>query len=134
VVEVRHPAWPARSLVAAPGDGLEIELPRPGAIEGEVRDRSSNAYLSHYRIETHGPDGRPAVDVRIQGAGFELRGLLPGSWRVRVHAKGYKAGEKIVDVPPGADRDTPSLRGLRIDLERDTGQAAEGSTSGAPGG
>ena len=125
LLEVRHPVWPARTLVASPGDGLLVELPRPGAIEGEVRDRSSNAFLSHYRIETQGPDGRPAVDVRTQGAGFELRGLLPGTWRVRIHAKGYKTGEKTIEVPPGPDRDSPSVRGLRIDLSRESGQAAE---------
>ena len=79
LVEIRHPAWPARSAVATPGQELYIELPRPGGIEGEVRDRSSGSYLSGYRLEAQGPDGRSAVDVRTQGAGFELRGPVAGT-------------------------------------------------------
>jgi hypothetical protein len=118
LVEIRHPAWPARSAVATPGQELYIELPRPGGIEGEVRDRSSGSYLSGYRLEAQGPDGRSAVDVRTQGAGFELRGLLPGRWRIRVFADGYAPAERWIDVPPAARTHEPSVRNFRMELNR----------------
>ncbi len=129
-VEVRHPEWPTRVLVATPGQSLFVELPRPGGIEGEVRDRSSGVFVARYRLEALGPDGRPAVDVRTQGAGFELRGLLPGRWRLRFSADGYSPAERLVEVPPGGSRNELSLRNLRIELER--GGAAPGGPI-APG-
>jgi hypothetical protein len=118
LVEIRHPAWPTRSAVGTPGQELYIELPRPGGIEGEVRDRASGSYLSGYRLEAQGPDGRSAVDVRTQGAGFELRGLLPGRWRIRVFADGYAPAERWIDVPPAARLHEPSVRSFRMELQR----------------
>jgi hypothetical protein len=130
LVEVRHPAWPARSAVGTPGQELYVELPRPGGIEGEVRDRASGAYLSGYRLEAQGPDGRSAVDVRTQGAGFELRGLLPGRWRIRVFAEGYNPGERWIDVPPAGRMHEPSVRSFRMELQR----ALQGNTGSPPPG
>ena len=123
LVEVRHRSWPARSAVATPGQELYMELPRLGGIEGEVRDRASGSYVSGYRLETQGPDGRAAVDVRTQGAGFELRGLLPGRWRIRVHAEGFAPAERWIEVPPAARMHEPSVRSFRMELLR----ALEGS-------
>ena len=128
LVEARHAAWPSRAAVATPGQDVYLELPRPGAIEGEVRDRSSGAYVSSYRLEALGPDGRAAMDIRTIGAGFELKGLLPGRWRLRVHAPGFAAVERVVDVPPGASRTEASVRGLRIELNR----AGEVATAPSP--
>ncbi len=128
LVEARHAAWPARSAVATPGQDVYLELPRPGAIDGEVRDRSSGAYVATYRLEALGPDGRAAVDIRTIGAGFELKGLMPGRWRLRVHAPGFAPVERMVDVPPGASRTEASVRGLRIELTR----SSEVATAPAP--
>jgi hypothetical protein len=122
LVEVRHPAWPARTAVATPGQELHVELPRPGGIEGEVRDRVSGAYLSGYRLEAQGPDGRAAVDVRTQGAGFELRGLLPGRWRLRVYADGYSPAERWIEVPPATRLHEPSVRSVRMELHKALGE------------
>jgi hypothetical protein len=118
LVEVRHTEWPTRVVVATPGQSLFVELPRPGGIEGEVRDRASGVFVSRYRLEALGPDGRPALDVRTQGAGFELRGLLPGRWRLRFSADGYTPNERLIEVPPGAVRNELSLRNVRIELQR----------------
>jgi hypothetical protein len=119
LVEVRHAAWPARSAVAVPGQELFVDLPRPGAIEGDVRDRSSGAFVSTYRLSAVGPDGRAAVELRTLGAGFELKGLLPGRWKLRIQAPGYQAAERQVDVPPGAGgRNEASVRDLRVELEK----------------
>jgi hypothetical protein len=129
LVEVRHTEWPTRTVVATPGQSLFVELPRPGGIEGEVRDRSSGVFVSRYRLEALGPDGRPALDIRTQGAGFELRGLLPGRWRLRFSADGYAPSERLVEVPPGAARNELSLRNVRIELER----SPEAQGRGTPG-
>jgi protocatechuate 3,4-dioxygenase beta subunit len=119
LVEARHPSWPAQAAIAVPGQApVSLQLPRPGGIEGEVRDRLSSAFVSNYHLEALGPDGRPAVDMRIQGAGFELRGLAPGKWRLKVTADGYDPTEREVDVPPGVGRNEPSLRDLRLELAR----------------
>jgi hypothetical protein len=129
LVEVRHAEWPTRTLVATPGQPLYVELPRPGGIEGEVRDRTTGVFVAKYRLEAMGPDGRPAMDVRTQGAGFELRGLLPGRWRLRFSATGYAPFERMVDVPPGGARNEPSLRNVRVELER---AAGEGNSAASP--
>ena len=71
-----------------------------------------------YRLEAQGPDGRAAVDVRTQGAGFELRGLLPGRWRIRVYADGYSPAERWIDVPPATRLHEPSVRSLRMELHK----------------
>jgi hypothetical protein len=87
--------------------------------------------VSRYRLEALGPDGRPALDVRTQGAGFELRGLLPGRWRLRFSADGYASSERLIEVPPGAVRNELSLRNVRIELQR-AGEASGGpSPAGA---
>jgi protocatechuate 3,4-dioxygenase beta subunit len=132
LVEVRHTEWPTRIVVATPGQSLFVELPRPGGIEGEVRDRASGVFVSRYRLEALGPDGRPALDVRTQGAGFELRGLLPGRWRLRFSADGYAANERLIEVPPGAVRNELSLRNVRIELQR-TSEASGAITRGGAG-
>lgn len=129
LVEVRHNQWPTRLVVATPGQSLFVELPRPGGIEGEVRDRSSGIFVSRYRLEALGPDGRPAVDVRTQGAGFELRGLLPGAWRLRFSADGFISAERLVEVPPGGSRNEISLRNVRVELDRVGANPTAGPTS-----
>ncbi|HEY0709821.1 MAG TPA: carboxypeptidase-like regulatory domain-containing protein [Polyangia bacterium] len=124
LVEVRHAEWPTRTVVATPGQALFVELPRPGGIDGEVRDRTTGVFVAKYRLEAVGPDGRPAMDVRTQGAGFELRGLLPGRWRLRFSASGYAPLERVLEVPPGAARNELSLRNVRVELERAGGTAS----------
>jgi hypothetical protein len=118
VLEARHPDWPAVAQVAKIGERSTLELRRPGGIEGEVRDKASGAFVARYELEAEGPDGRRADRVQTLGAGFQVTGLLPGKWTLRVRSPGYAQAEQAVEVPSAAapHKDPYSVRDVRVPL------------------
>jgi hypothetical protein len=119
-VEVKHGDYPVVSRTvevgkSAPG-GLTIDVPVPGRIEGEVREKVTGAVISTYRIEARGPDGRTAGATRRNGSGFALSRLLPGRWTLSVRAPGYGTAERTVDVPTASALGETSVRDLRVEL------------------
>jgi protocatechuate 3,4-dioxygenase beta subunit len=121
IVEARHPDWPAVAVTAEVGSRPELELSRPGGIDGEVREKGSGAFVGHYQIDVLGPEGRRPDKVDKQGAGFSVMGLQPGRWVVKVSAPGYGSVEQILEVPPGLSKREASLQGMRIELSRVAG-------------
>lgn len=127
IAETRHPDWPVVAMVARPGARVSITLAQPGGIEGEVRESGSGAFVTGYELAGSGPEGRTADRVRTIGAGFEILGLVPGRWTLKVSAPGYRPTEQAIEVSPGASRKEPSVRGVRIELSR-----ADASDAGPP--
>jgi protocatechuate 3,4-dioxygenase beta subunit len=121
ILEARHPDWPAVAVATEVGSRPEIELSRPGGIDGEVREKGSAAFVGHYQIDVVGPEGRRPDKVEKQGAGFSIMGLQPGRWVVKVSAPGYGPVEQILEVPPGLSKREASLQGMRIELSRVAG-------------
>ena len=122
ILEVRHPEWPAQAVAAEVGSkNVELQLSRPGGIDGEVREKGSGAFVGHYQMDVVGPEGRRPDKVDKQGAGFSVMGLQPGRWVVRVTAPGYAASEQVLEVPPGLSKREASLQGMRIELTRQAG-------------
>ncbi len=119
IIQVRHADYPHVRQFAHPGTHAVVRLPIPGGIAGEVREKGTGAFVARYRLTAEGPDGRTAIPARTTGAGFELERLAPGRWTITVLAPGFFRGMTAVDVPPGALRDEPSVRDLRVELERE---------------
>jgi Carboxypeptidase regulatory-like domain len=121
ILEARHPEWPAQAVAADVGGRAELQLSRPGGIDGEVREKGSGAFISHYNMDVIGPEGRRPDRVDKQGAGFSMMGLQPGRWVVKVSATGYGPVEQVLEVPPGLSKREPSLQGMRIELSKQAG-------------
>jgi protocatechuate 3,4-dioxygenase beta subunit len=119
-VEIKHGDYPVVSQnVAVSGAtpaAVTIDVPVPGGIEGEVREKVTGAVVSSYRIEARGPDGRTAGATRKNGSGFLLARLVPGRWTLTVRAPGYGAVERTVDVPTAAALGQASVRDVRVEL------------------
>jgi protocatechuate 3,4-dioxygenase beta subunit len=119
-VEVNHGDYPLVARSAEVGQSgapaLTIDVPVPGRIEGEVREKVTGAVISTYRIEARGPDGRTAGATRRNGSGFVLPRLLPGRWTLSVRAPGYGPTEQTVDVPMATTLGETSVRDLRVEL------------------
>lgn len=118
VLDIRHPDFPPVSLAAEPGSLVQARLANPGGVAGEVREKGTGAFVARYRLAASGPEGRTAAPSRTTGAGFELLRLFPGRWSLTVEAPGFERGSVAVDVPPAGSAREPSVRDLRIELER----------------
>lgn len=118
ILEVRHADWSAVAAIVSAGEKINLQMARPGGIEGEIRESGSGAFVARYDLQTAGPDGRQAERVEKQGAGFSILGLHPGKWTLKILSPGFAPIEQDVQVPPGANKREPSVRDLRIDLSR----------------
>ncbi len=116
VIEARHAEFAAGARVARAGDRVAIDLPRPGGIQGEVRERGSAAFITRYDLEATGPEGARPDRVDIRGAAFTLLGLAPGSWTIKINAQHHEAAVQTVEVPAGTSRRVPSVRDVRIEI------------------
>jgi len=116
-IEVKHADYPSVVMAATPGNFTTAVLPIPGRIVGAVHEKVTGAVIARYRVEALGPDGRTAGGAPKAGA-FSLSRLVPGRWTITVQAPGYKAGEQSVEVPPSTTLGEPSVRDVRVELEK----------------
>jgi protocatechuate 3,4-dioxygenase beta subunit len=121
IVEVRHPDWPPVALVSRAGATLNLQLSRPGGVEGEIREKGSGAFVARYDLDMLGPDGRRPERIEHQGAGFAALGLQPGRWTIKVTSPGFDASEQAVEIPAGVSRHEASLTGVLVELSRIAG-------------
>jgi len=132
-LEIRHDSYPARRepVEPAPANGpaadLTVRLPMPGAVAGEVHERGTGGPVRQFEIDAVGADGSvtrfPTAGRRREpSAGdpfqFRLGPLAPGDWWLRVHAPGFLPTERQLSVPAASALGEPSVRGVRIELER----------------
>jgi hypothetical protein len=108
------------------GASINVEVPVPGRIDGEVHERITGAPVPGFQIDAHGPDGAvarfPEGAVNRRGTWgplrFSLRRLAPGRWTLRVRASGYAPIEHTVEIVSASTPGEASLRDLRLELER----------------
>lgn len=74
------------------------DAPRIAALEGQVFDAASGEPVTRARIAIDAPTPSRAVG---DGGLFRFASLLPGRYRVAVHAVGYRPLVQEVEVPPG---------------------------------
>ncbi|HEX4403635.1 MAG TPA: carboxypeptidase-like regulatory domain-containing protein, partial [Polyangia bacterium] len=60
LLELDHADYPATYATAAPGALVELAVPIPGGVDGEVRERATGAVVPGWRLEATGPDGQHA--------------------------------------------------------------------------
>jgi sarcosine oxidase gamma subunit len=116
-IEVKHGDYPSVVMATTPGNFATAVLPIPGRIVGAVHEKVTGAVIARYRVEALGPDGRTAGGAPKAGT-FSLSRLVPGRWTITVQAPGYKAGEQTVEVPPSTTLGEPSVRDVRVELEK----------------
>jgi hypothetical protein len=115
VVELDHPSYPVTRATATPGAPLELIVPVPGGIDGELREQVTGAGVGKATIEAIGPGGQRASTSAKKGA-FRLMRLSPGHWTLTARAPGYRPRVRDVDVPESQFLGETSVRGLRIEL------------------
>ena len=76
------------------------DAPRIAALEGQVFDAASGEPVTRARIAIDAPASLPSRAVGDGGL-FRFASLLPGRYRVAVHAVGYRPLVQEVEVPPG---------------------------------
>jgi len=132
-LEIRHDSYPPRRepVEPAPANGLAAELtirlPMPGAVAGEVHERGTGGPVRQFEIDAVGADGSvarfPPSGRHREPSGadpfqFRLGPLAPGDWWLRVHAPGFLPTERQLSVPAASTLGEPSVRSVRIELER----------------
>ncbi|MES1205183.1 MAG: carboxypeptidase-like regulatory domain-containing protein [Pseudomonadota bacterium] len=131
IIEVTHDQYPPRRVgvdvvaLARTGKAIDIEVPLPGRIDGEVHEHLTGAPVAGFQIEGNGPDGAsvrfPEDGRRPRGGGplrFSLRRLTPGRWTLRVRAPGFRPLEHVLDVAAASSVGDASVRDLRLELKR----------------
>lgn len=116
-IDIKHNEYPPVTASATPGTFATVALPIPGRIVGAVHEKVTGAPIARYRVEAQGPDGQVAGGAAKAGS-FSLSRLVPGRWTLTVQAPGYKAGERTVEVPPSTTLGEPSVRDVRVELEK----------------
>ena len=132
-LEIRHPRYAPHRADVAEGRAsagvapeVVIRVPVPGGITGEVHERVTGGPVAGFQIEAEGPDG---IVVRSSQPGkrasrragpfhFALGPLAPGQWLIRARAPGYLPVERRITVPSASTPGEPSVRDLRLELER----------------
>ena len=129
-LEVHHGGYAVHRRTVVPGmtdDPVNIEVPVPGGIDGEVHEKTTGAPVPGFEIAATGPDGatarypdtpRPRKRTAAEPLHFGLRRLAPGRWILRARAPQYHELERIIDVPSASVPGEPSVRDLRLEIER----------------
>jgi len=95
-----------------------VTVAAPGRIDGEFRERATGAAVGKAHVTAAGPEGRSATVAASRAGAFVLPRLVPGRWQLTATAPGFRAAEREIEVPPSATLGDPSVRDVRLELER----------------
>lgn len=98
VVELTSPDYPAKRVELASERWREIRLDPGGAARVVVRDAHAATPLARVRVELAGPGGRTASGTTDAAGALELRGLVPGAWRIAARTPGFAAAARTVEI------------------------------------
>lgn len=88
---------------------------QPGALKGKVRNNSGQAIRDASITLTRGSEDIKAVRSSSDGS-FELKGIEPGFYGLRVDADGYASGSLFsLEIKKGKTRDLGDKLFLRVD-------------------
>jgi hypothetical protein len=116
-IEVDRAPYPMTGAAAAVGTTLEVVVPVPGGVDGEVREHVTGAPVARARVEAAGPAGQRVSGVSGKTGTFKLLRLRPGRWTLTVSAPGFRTATKEVDVPAAEILGETSVRGVRIEVD-----------------
>jgi hypothetical protein len=103
VLEIAGGDFPATRAAAQSDRWTEIRLERGGGLRVDLRDARSYAALKDLAIEATGPGGASATATSDATGIAALRGLVPGTWTVRVRAKGFTQLTQTIQVRTATD-------------------------------
>ncbi|MDQ3368649.1 MAG: carboxypeptidase regulatory-like domain-containing protein, partial [Myxococcota bacterium] len=98
LVELTSLDHPPKRVTLESGRWTELRLDVGGGARCQVREAQSGAALAGIRIEASGPGGQTATRVTDARGGVELRGLVPGAWKLTVRAAGYVPATREVTI------------------------------------
>ncbi len=113
VLELSSPEFPAKRIELATEQWREVRLEAGGGARVIVRDAQSNSPLAAARVELAGPGGATAVRTTDARGVVEIRGLVPGEWKLSAKVTGYTAAGKTIQV-----RAERVLQDAQLDLAR----------------
>ena len=93
-VELSSPEFPSKRVDVEPEQWREVRLEVGGGMRVLVRDGAGAAIAA--RVELAGPNGQ-AVNKSSTGS-IELRGLVPGEWKVTARAPGFTPASQSVTI------------------------------------
>jgi hypothetical protein len=82
------------------GQWREVRLDAGGGARVFVRDAQAGTPLAHVRVELAGPNGQAASRTTDAKGIAELRGLVPGDWKIAARVTGYSGGAQTVTIRP----------------------------------
>jgi hypothetical protein len=98
VVELTSPEFPAKRIDMESETWREVRLELGGGARVLVRDAQATAPLANVRVELAGPNGASANRTTNASGVVEVRGLVPGEWRVAARAAGFTAASQNVTI------------------------------------
>ena len=113
VVEISSTEFPTKRIDLKTEQWREVRLDVGGGTRVVVRDAQSASPLANARIELVGPNGATANRVTDAKGVVEVRGLVPGEWRVTAKSAGYTAVAKSTTI-----RAERVLGEVQLDLAR----------------
>jgi murein DD-endopeptidase MepM/ murein hydrolase activator NlpD len=101
VLELASAEYPSKRVTVDSDRWTEHRLDAGGAARCVIRDARSGAPLAGVRVEASGPRGASAGGATGARGIVELRGLVPGDWKLAVHAAGYVSTVRGVAIQVG---------------------------------
>jgi len=98
IVELSSPEFPTKRIEVDTNQWREVRLEAGGGARVLVRDAQAGTPLAAARVELAGPNGQTANRVTDAKGIAELRGLVPGEWKVTARSAGYTLAAQTVAV------------------------------------
>ena len=99
-IELSSPDYPSKRIELVPERWREVRLDAGGGMRVLVRDAHAGAPIAT-RVELAGPSGQKLVKQIDARGGLELRGLVPGDWRVTARAAGFTPATRTIEIRAG---------------------------------
>lgn len=97
-LELTSAEFPTKRIEVETEKWREVRLDLGGGARVLVRDAQAGTPLANIRVELAGPNGQTANRTTDAKGIAELRGLVPGEWRVAARGAGYSGGAQTVTI------------------------------------
>jgi murein DD-endopeptidase MepM/ murein hydrolase activator NlpD len=101
VLELASPEYPSKRVTVDSARWSEHRLEAGGGARCLVRDARSGAPLAGIHLEGSGAGGGTTTGVTDARGLVELRGLVPGDWKLTARTTGYVTATQIVPIRVG---------------------------------
>jgi hypothetical protein len=99
-LELTSAEFPAKRIAVETEKWREVRLEAGGGVRVVVRDAQAATPLANMRVELAGPNGQAASRTTDVNGIAELRGLVPGDWKIAARGTGYSGRAQVVTIRP----------------------------------